>query len=164
MGRKIKGQLFGVFDEQAISVLAALTQKDAKFSELLRDTKLSKASLFRVLARLGHAGIVRRTPHGYVRTRAGRELMGLVLRIAKSQERRTLAELDSRVRALERDLDSDHRIFHTDLRWERTLDKPLVEVMATYNMTGTESLLFQQRFQEEAALEEEKLRRSAKKA
>jgi hypothetical protein len=64
---------------------------------------------------------------------------------------------------LERAYLADRRIFHSDARWERTAEKPLAEVMAMRGMTGIESLLFQQRFQEEVAREEQRLRRAASK-
>ena len=160
MGRGSKGQLFGVFDEQAISLLSVLARKGATFSELLNETRLSRASLFRVLERLEAAGIVGKSGQGYAGTHRGRQILKLVLSIAETHSLRMNANLELRMSEMEQGYLRDHRIFHADTKWERTSEKPLAEVMAMRNMTGTESLLFHQRFQGEVGREERRLRHS----
>lgn len=164
MPRKSREQLFGVFDDQAISILAVLNEGRAKFSELLVQTSLPKASLFRVIQRLERGGIVRKTANGYKETDRGRRVMELVSRIAREERHARAAKVGRRMSQLEREYLADHRIFHSDAKWERTAEKPLLEVMAMRGMTGTESLLFHQRFQEEVVREEQRLRRSKGKA
>jgi len=163
MPRKSKAQLFGVFDEQAISILTVLHRKDSRFSELGNETKLPKASLFRVLERLEHSGIVAKTADGYAQTRRGNRIVKLVSEIAREESWKTTVKVERRMNELKRAYSADHRIFHSDPRWERTAEKPLAEVMAVSGMTGVESLLFQQRFQEEVAREEQRLQLSTSK-
>jgi len=152
--------LFGVFDEQAISLLSVLARKSATFSELLNETRLSRASLFRLLKHLEAAGIVRKSAQGYAGTHRGKQILKLVLSIAETHSLTMRANLEGRMSEMEQDYLRDHRIFHGDTKWERTAEKPLVEVMAMRRMTGTESLLFHQRFQEEVGREERRLRHS----
>ncbi len=161
MPRKAKALLFGVFDEQAISVLSGIGRKRLKFGEVGAETGLPKASVFRVLTRLEEDDLVRKTPRGYRLSRAGAEVLNLVERLASRQTNATIAKVEQRLREMEREYSKEGRLFHDDPLWERTAEKPLAEVMAVLGMSGLESLLFHQRFQEEARHEEQTLRRGS---
>jgi len=158
--RKAKRQLLGVVDEQAVSILVALLQKEAAFGQIVRDTRLSKASLSRVLNRLLESGIVERTGLGYRETERGRRIVVWVLKTAEEDSRKAMGRITERLSELEEDYRRHRRIFHSDDKWERTGEKALIEVMAMRNMTGLESLLFQQEFQEEVVREEQWFKRS----
>ena len=160
MSRRAKRPLLGVFDEQAVSVLAVLLQEEASFTELIDETGLSKASLSRVLKSLRQAQIVKRVREGYRETQRGREIILLVLKIAEEESSKATERFSERFSRLSEEYRATRRIFHTDVRWERTAEKALIEVMSMRNMTGIESLLFQQTFQEEAVREERWLKRS----
>lgn len=161
MPRKSKSQLFGVFDEQAISVLVSLSRrKEANFGDLLKETDLSKASLSRVLKRLGQAAIIRKNGHEYAETERGREIVNLTLRIAEWQTHVAITKVGRRLTEMASDYRVERRIFHNDPMWERTGEKALVEVISMRGLTPLESLVFHQRFQEEASREEQKLGRS----
>jgi DNA-binding transcriptional ArsR family regulator len=161
MPRKAKNQLFGIFDEQAVSVMVVLLQKKkAKFGELLDETDLSRASLSRILNRLNRGEIVKEVRRGYSETQRGRRVTRLVMEIARAETEKAMANLVRRLRELEREYRADHRIYHGDAKWERTAEKPLMEVIPMRRMTSVDSLLFQQRFQEEAVREEQRLRSS----
>ena len=161
MPRKAKNQLFGIFDEQAVSVMVVLLQKKkAKFGELLEETDLSRASLSRILNQLNRAEIVKEVWRGYSETQRGRRVTRLVMGIAETETEKTMASMVRRLGELEREYRADHRIFHRDARWERTAEKPLIEVIPMLRMTSVDSLLFQQRFQEEVVREEQRLQSS----
>ena len=160
MPRKSKNQLFGIFDEQAVSILATLLRKKASFRELVEETKLSKASLFRLLKRLERSQIVKRTGRDYSETQRGRRLILLVLSIAEEESKKALEKVAERVNQIEKEYRANHRVFHSDAKWERTGEKPLIEVVSMRGMTGIESLLFHQRFQEEVVREERWLQSS----
>lgn len=164
MPKKRKDRLFGLFDEQAISILAVLTTHAAKFGQLIQDTRLSKASLSRILNSLEAAAVVKKAAHGYMATKRGKRIFRLILDFADEDSKKALTAIDRRLCQMEADYYVDGRIFHTDPKWERTAEKPLIEVMPMRSMTGVESLLFQQRFIEEITREEQKLRHSKGRA
>lgn len=153
MPRKKKERLFGLFDEQAVSILMVLVKRTANFSELVKDTGLSKASLSRTLKALEEAAIAKKTTRGYVATKRGKRIIRLILALAEEDSEKMLTTVGRRLRQMEAEYRSDHRIFHSDPNWERTAEKALMEVIAVRNLTGAESLLFQQRFLEETARE-----------
>lgn len=163
MPRKSRGQVFGVFDEQAVSVLEVLSQARAKFGALLGETRLSKASLYRVLRELEKARIVKRSNGGYEETVRGKQIMQLVHSIGAEHSTRARANIKQRLSQMEKDYRRNHRVFHSDARWERTSEKPLVEVMAVLHMTGPQSLMFHQTFEEEVMREEQRLRGSRRR-
>lgn len=161
MPRKAKNLLFGVLDEQAISVLSVIAGRRLKFGKVTAETSLPKASLFRVLVRLEEGKLVQKTPNAYRLSRAGREVLRLVERLASRQTNATIRRVERRLREMESEFRREGRVFHDDPFWERTAEKPLAEVMAVRGMTGLESLLFQRRFQEEVRHEERALRRGS---
>ena len=158
--RKAKGRLFGVADEQAVSILVALLQKEATFAELIKETRLSKTSLSNVLKRLLQNQIVERTGLCYANTDRGRRIVAWVLKAAEEESRKAMGKITERLSQLEDDYRKNRRVFHVEDRWERTGEKALIEVVSMRNMTGLESLLFQQKFQEEVVREELWLRSS----
>jgi predicted transcriptional regulator len=160
MPRKAKGYIFGVFDEQAVSVLVVLLHGGADFGRLLGETRLSKASLYRVLERLELAEMVTKDSRGYKETSLGRQIMHIILGAAQAEGGRRMDKVEQRLSEMERDYSTEHRLFHSHVKWERTAEKPLIEVMAVRRMTNIESLLFQQKFQEEVVGEEARLQRS----
>ena len=157
---KAKRHLFGVFDEQAVSILAVLLQEKATFGELVEETRLSRASLSRVLGRLVRSRIVERTDQGYAATQRGRRITLMILGIAEEESEKAMDRITERLSQMDQDYRNNGCVLHSEARWERTREKPLIEVMAVHDMSGAESLLFQQRFQEEALHEEKWLRRS----
>ena len=161
MPRKAKNLLFGVFDEQAISVLAAIGTKELNFASIGKRTRMPKASVFRVLRRLEEAGFVQKTSGGYGISGRGEEMLAFVQKLARRQSDVAMRIVSRRLREMEREYRRERRLFHRDLRWERTAEKPLVEVMAVRDMTSLGSLLFHQRFQVETRDEEQALRRGS---
>lgn len=161
MPRKAKNLLFGVFDEQAISVLSVIAGRQLKFREVTAEASLPKASLYRVLVRLEEGKLVQKNPNGYRLSRAGREVLRLVERLASRRTNATIRRVERRLREMESEFRREGRVFHDDPFWERTAEKPLAEVMAVRGMTGLESLRFQHRFQEEVRHEERALRRGS---
>jgi len=155
-----KNLLFGVFDEQAASVLTVLLHKEAGFTELTKETRLSKASLYRVLSRLEQADAIERTERGYLETRRGRRIMRLFRELGEEDTEKAMAYVGRRLVELQREYRATRRVFHKETDWERTAEKPLIEVLATLKMSPVETLLFHQRFQEEVAREEKKLKSS----
>ena len=160
MPRRKKELLFGVFEEQAVSILAVLMDQAAKFSELGKQTRLSRASLSRTLKRLQGAELIEKDRAGYKATRRGRRTLRLVLEMAEEESKKTLEAVDRRLNQMDAEYRTHHRIYHDDPKWERTAEKPLIEVMSMRRLTGVQSLLFQQRFLSEIAREEETLRHS----
>jgi hypothetical protein len=161
MPRKAKNLLFGVLDEQAISVLSVIANRRLKFGELTAEASLPKASLFRVLVRLEEGKLVQKTPNGYRLSRAGCEVLRLVERLASRETNATMRTVERRLREMKSEFQREGRVFHDDRFWERTAEKPLAEVTAVRGMTGLESLHFQHRFQEELRHEERALRRGS---
>jgi DNA-binding MarR family transcriptional regulator len=160
MPRKRKAHLFGIFDEQAVSILAVLMIGTTTFGELVEHTGLSKASLSRALKELEGAKLVERRPSGYAENNRGKRIVRLVLQLAQEDSKKTVAAVGRRLSQMEAEYQTNRRLFHSDAKWERTAEKPLVEVMAVRRQMGVESLLFQQRFLKEVTREEEKLRHS----
>jgi len=160
MPRKTRGQLFGVFDEQAVSVLVALNGRHLKFSKLIQETGLSKASLSRVVLELERSQVIQKSDEGYLNTSRGKEVVSTVLRIAEEVSSKMMTKVTERLHELMQDYRVNGRVFHNNSMWERTCEKVLIEVMAMKDLTGVQSLLFQQKFQEEARFEEQWLRRS----
>ena len=160
MPRRKKEYLFGVFDEQAVSILAVLKSKAGKFSELRKRARLSGASLSRTLKRLEGAELIEKDTAGYKLTRRGQRTLRLVLKMAEEESEKTLEAVGRRLGQMDAEYRTHHRIFHDDIKWERTAEKPLIEVLPMRRLTGVQSLLFQQRFLSEIAREEETLRHS----
>jgi len=160
MPRRRKEQLFGVFDEQAVSILAVLMGKTAKFSELGKEARLSRASLSRTLKRLEAAELIEKDSAGYKATRRGKRTLRLVLEMAEEESKKTLEAVGRRLNQMDAEYRTHQRIYHGDTKWERTAEKPLIEVVPMRRLTGVQSLLFQQRFLSEIAREEETLRHS----
>lgn len=160
MPRRRKEYLFGVFDEQAVSILAVLMGKAARFSELGKQARLSRASLFRTLKRLEGAELIEKDVARYKMTRRGECTLRLVLKMAEEESKKTLEAVGRRLNQMDAEYRRHHRIYHSDTKWERTAEKPLIEVVSMRHLTGVQSLLFQQRFLGEIAREKEKLRHS----
>ena len=152
--------MFGVFDEQAVSILAVLMDKAAKFSELGKQTRLSRASLSRTLKHLQGAELIEKDPTGYKATKRGKRTLRLVLEMAEEESKKTLEAVGRRLNQMDAEYRTHQRIYHGDAKWERTAEKPLIEVVPMRRLTGVQSLLFQQRFLSEIAREEETLRHS----
>ncbi len=159
MPRKATAVIFGVFDERAVSVLTVLDEAALAFGRIRHETGLSKASLFRTLRRLREADLVRATSRGYLLSRSGSEVVRFVDRVTRRQTNAAISSIEQRVGEMEREYRRDRRIFHENPLWERTRDKAMAEVMAVAGLTGEESLLFHQRFQEGVRHEEWRLQR-----
>ncbi len=159
MSRRPRFMLFGLFDEQAISVLSAIESGASSFGEMGNKTGLSKASLFRVLTALDESGCMQKTKGRYRLSLLGRQTLTLADKIAARHTDIAIKKASQRLREMKLEYKTEGRVFHSDPLWERTSEKPLAEVLAVHEMTGRESLMFHQKFEEEARNEEHALRR-----